>query len=113
MNIKITSPQRELLEQEKNNLIKKLRRLEKFTSCYGEKADLEIVIRRVLPQETGDIFVGEAKFMIPGKDIFCQAKAKNIEILGDKLKDKLKSLIISTKGERQSRRRRFLRFFKH
>lgn len=112
MNIKIISPQGELLDQEKKNLEKKLRRLEKLTSRYGGKDDLEVVIRKVLPQETGDIFSGEAKFMIPGKDIFCRAKGSTIEILGDRLKDKLKDLIISEKGEKQARWRRLTRIFK-
>jgi len=113
MNIRIIALREELLNQEKKNLEKKLRRLGKLTSRYGEKADLEVVIKKVLPQETGDIFLGEAKFMIPGKDIFCRVRSNNIETLGDKLKDKLKNLIISKKEERQSRWRRLTRLFKH
>jgi len=112
MNIKIIGLQEDLLDQERKKLERKLRRLERFTSRYGEKADLEVVIKRVLPQETGDIFSGEARFKIPGKDIFCQAKGENIEVLGDRLKDKLKDLIISEKEERQSRWRRLTRIFK-
>ncbi len=112
MNIKITSPQGNLLTSEREDLEKKLTRLEKLTRHYGDKADLEVVIKKILPQETGEVFSAEAKFMIPGKDLYCRVRAKSINTLGDKLKDKLRSLIVSQKGTKITHWRRMTRIFK-
>jgi len=112
MNIKIISLQDNLLTTEKEYLEKKLARLEKLTRHFKDKADLEVVVKKILPQETGDVFSAKAKFMIPGKDLFCQVTGNDINTLGDKLKDKLRSLIISQKGEKVARWRRMTRVFK-
>ena len=112
MKIIITSPQKDILEQEKLALIHKLRSLDRITRSYGSGARLEITIRKNLPQETGKIFTGEARLVIPGKDIFCRVQEYDIQVLGDKLKDKLKSLILSQRGEKRMRWRRLIRIFK-
>lgn len=112
MNIIITSPQQDILEQERIALTKKLHSLDRITHSYGSSARLEVIIRKNLPQETGKVFTGEAKLIIPGKDIFCQVREYDIQTLGDKLKDKLKSLILAQKGEKKMHWRRLTRIFK-
>ena len=112
MKITIIAPQNDILEQERIVLNKKLHSLDRITYSYGSGIRLEVTIRKNLPQETGKIFTGEAKLIIPGKDIFCKVQEYDIQTLGDKLKDKLKSLILSHKGEKRMRWRRLIRIFK-
>lgn len=114
MNIKIIPNNLELLETYKNTIEEKLRTLEKFTKQFGAKADLEITLSKITNRhETGDIFSGQAKFQIPGKDIFCEEQGGSLDEVADKLKDHLKRLIIEKKETRQSKWRKLAKIFRH
>ncbi|NMB92018.1 MAG: HPF/RaiA family ribosome-associated protein [Parcubacteria group bacterium] len=113
MNINIISNNLELLETYKNTIEAKLRTLEKFTKQFGAKADLEITLSKITNRHgRGDIYSGQAKFQIPGKDIFCEEKGSSLDEVGDKLKDRLKRLIIENKETRQSQWRKFTKIFR-
>ena len=113
MNLTINPKNFELLETYKNTIEEKLRTLEKFTKQFGAKADLEITLSKITNRhETGDIFSGQAKFQIPGKDIFCEEQGGSLDEVTDKLKDRLKRLIIEKKEIKQSKWRKFMKLFK-
>ena len=114
MNIKIVPVNIELLNQQRENLEKKLENLETIAQRYGEGALLIITIKRITSnQETGKIFAAEANFAIPGKDIICKAEGNNFEVTTDKLKDKLKNSMIKNKELRKGRFRRLARSLKN
>ena len=113
MNIKIISNNLELLETYQTIIETKLQTLEKFTGQFGTKADLEVVISRITNRhETGDIFSAQAKFQIPGKDIFCEEKGQSLNEVTDKLKDHLKRLIIEKKELKRSYWRKVTKIFR-
>ncbi len=113
MNIKIVPKDVELLNQQRGNIEQKLKDLEKIGQRYGERSLLTITIGKIISnQETGEIFFAEANFAIPGKDIICKVQGSNIEETIDRLKDKLKSLMIKSKELRKGRFRRLARALK-
>lgn len=113
MNIIINPQNFELLEAYKTNIENKLKTLEKFTKRFGSETDLEItLVQDTKHHETGDIFFAKAKFKIPGKDLFCEEKGSNLEEAVDKLKDRLKRLIIENKEIKQSSWRKFFKLFR-
>jgi ribosome-associated translation inhibitor RaiA len=113
MNIKIVPKDIELLNQQRGNIEQKLKDLEKIGRRYGERSLLTITIGKIISnQETGEIFFAEANFAIPGKDIICKVQGSNIEETIDRLKDKLKSLMIKSKELRKGRFRRLARVLK-
>ena len=114
MNIKIVPVNIELLDQQRESLDEKLESLEKIAQRYGEGALLTITIKKITSnQETGKIFTAEANFAIPGKDIICKAEGNDFEVTTDKLKDKLKNLMIKNKELRNGRFRRLARSLKN
>ena len=113
MNIKIIPVDIELLNQQREELEEKLKDLEKISQRYGERSLLTITVGKVIAkQETGEIFFAEANFAIPGKDIICKVQGSNIEETTDKLKDKLKSLIVKNRELKKGRFRRLARALK-
>ncbi len=113
MNIKIVPKDIELLNQQRENIEQKLKDLEKIGQRYGERSLLTVTIGKIISkQETGEIFFAEANFAIPGKDIICKVQGSNIEETTDRLKDKLKSLMIKNKELRKDRFRRLARSLK-
>jgi ribosomal subunit interface protein len=114
MNIKIVTINIELLNQQRDSLDEKLKNLERIAERYGEGALLVITIKKITSnQETGKIFTAEANFSIPGKDIVCKAEGNDFETTTDKLKDKLKNLMIKKKELRNGRFRRLARSLKN
>ncbi|HZI95861.1 MAG TPA: hypothetical protein VFD40_01595 [Candidatus Paceibacterota bacterium] len=114
MNIKIIPVDIELLNQQREELEEKLKDLEKVGQRYGKESLLTITIGRIISkQETGEIFFAEANFQIPGKDIICKVQGSSIEETINRLKDKLKSLIIKKKELKEGRFRRLARALKN
>ena len=114
MNIKIIPVDIELLNQQREELEEKLKDLEKISQRYGERSLLTITIGKIVSrQETGEIFFAEANFAIPGKDIICKVQGSSIEETVDRLKDKLKSLMIKNKELKKGRFRRLARALKN
>ncbi|MDD5760670.1 MAG: hypothetical protein PHF45_01275, partial [Candidatus Pacebacteria bacterium] len=87
--------------------------LERAAKRYGDAADLTVNIGKITSQQqTGEIFFGEAKFAIPGKDIAYKVKGNSIEDVTKKLKNNLKNLIAKDKDSRISRFKKLGRFSK-
>jgi len=114
MDIKIVPIDIELLDQQREKIEEKLKDLEKIGQRYGERSLLTVTIGKIISkQETGEIFFADANFAIPGKDIICKVKGSNTEETIDRLKDKLKSLMIKNKELRKGRFRRLARALKN
>ncbi|RLG14709.1 hypothetical protein DRN69_03960 [Candidatus Pacearchaeota archaeon] len=114
MNIKIIPSDIELLNQQIEEIEKKLKDLEKIGQRYGEESLLTITIGKIISkQETGEIFFADANFTIPGKDIICKVHGSSIEETTNRLKDKLKNLMIKNKELRKGRFRRLARALKN
>ncbi|MDD2677998.1 MAG: hypothetical protein PHN95_01105 [Candidatus Pacebacteria bacterium] len=113
MDIKITPVNINLLSQQEDYLLKKLKGLAKFSKSFGEKNDLFVTVGKIFPQqETGEIFFAEAKFSIPGKDIVCKVKGSSIKEIANRLKLNLRRLMVENRKTKQSRFRRLARLLK-
>ena len=114
MDIKIVPIDIELLDQQREKIEEKLKDLEKIGQRYGERSLLTVTIGKIISkQETGEIFFADANFAIPGKDIICKVQGSNTEETIDRLKDKLKGLMIKNKELRKGRFRRLARALKN
>jgi len=113
MKITIFPQNIELLNNQKENIEKKMLMLEKFTKRFGSQNDLDIFITKTTNRHSqGNIFIAEAKFKIPGKDIFCKEEGNSIDEVADKLKDSLKRLLIENKEVKQNNWKRFMKLFR-
>ncbi|MGC8651300.1 MAG: HPF/RaiA family ribosome-associated protein [Minisyncoccia bacterium] len=113
MNLNINTQNLELLEGIRSKIEKNLQSLNKFTKSFGEKADLEITLIRITNHhEQGNIYSGQAKFQIPGKDIFCKEEGNSIEEVTNRLRDRLKRLLVEKKEIKQSKWKKIAKIFR-
>lgn len=113
MKITIIAQNFALLETYRSNIEAKLKSLEKFTKRFGEKADLDItIVQEAKHREAKNIFFARAKFQIPGKNLFCEARGDSLDASIDQLKDNLKRLIVENKEIKQNYWKKMIKIFK-
>lgn len=101
----------DLLENQRLSIEHKMLMLDKFTKRFGDQADLDIFITKATNRHSqGNIFIAEAKFKIPGKDIFCKEMGGTLDEAIDRLKDRLKRLLIENKEAKYTKWRRLIKF---